>query len=161
MFFCQGSVCRSEIVENLDALSNDDELAEAGVIVSSLHMSSSPLTSRRFDVPSTSSKLIFLKQGVYHKYSGSLTSFDDVKAFLLEGHSRSPAVRTPKPPSHLLFGYRDFEHLLSDMHRLNADYGALINVACVATGIFFMALVTWVLVAFGEGGGGGEGKKHR
>ena len=145
----------------MSQLAADEELEEAGVVLSSLSIVNSPTTSKRFKVPDAPSSLLFLKKGHYHKYTGDLTSFDDVKTFLLSTHQSIPPLPTPPPARSLPFGYRDFEHLVSDMTRLNDEHGAIINVVCLLTGLFSMLIVAWALIkCTEEEPGEGEKKKN-
>lgn len=99
LFHSKGCPHCKAIMEEFHRLAEDDQVQEAGIVLSSIHVYENKQTSNRFMIRGFPT-LIFLHKHAMYQYKGP-RDYDSLKNFILSGYSAMDPMPIPSPPSQL------------------------------------------------------------
>lgn len=97
LFHSKGCPHCKAIMEDFHRLAEDEEVQEAGIVLSNVHVYENKQTSNRFMIRGFPTLIFLHKHTMYH-YKGP-RDYDSLKDFILSGYNTMDPMPIPSPPS--------------------------------------------------------------
>jgi len=130
----------NKLMPDFELLSQDEEILENGIVLSTVDVTESPHVTNRFQVRG-SPTLIYLHKKRMYAYRGQ-RDYESIKEFILSGFENAPAFSIPPPPTALEYYVKLFQAV--GLELVDAAMGK-----SGATGYAIIVLVVLLMSIFG------------